>query len=153
MNMAAIADRPERSRFDREIGRLAHAAREHSARIEERPCRPFPRPRRISPLVWTGVALVLVELVSLAVLYGMRVQERATVGRSANPMLTRSDCDGVRYRTYWKIVEYLRDKGRPPATLSDMVGGYVSELPSDPKTGKPLEYSRSGDGFSLHCPG
>ncbi len=150
--MAAIADRPERSHFDREIGRLAHAAREHSARIEERPCPPIPRPRRISPLIWIGVALVLVELLSLAVLYGMRAQERATVGTTANPMLTRSDCDGVRYRTYWKVVEYLRNEGHPPAALSDLVGTYVDELPFDPRTGKTLEYSRHGEGFSLHCP-
>jgi hypothetical protein len=148
--MSATSEPEGHSHFNAEISRLADAARTDSLHNEGGSRRT--QRRRLSRLLRAGAVLVLVELVSLAVLFSMRMQERASIGTPVNSMLGRTDCDAVSYRTYWRIAAYVHDKGRPPKALSDLVGSYLAELPADPKTGKPLQYSTNGQHFDLKCP-
>jgi hypothetical protein len=49
------------------------------------------------------------------------------------------------------VTRYAQDKGGHPATLDALVAeGFLSELPTDPYSGKAFGYQRTGDGFLLY---
>src|SRR5687767_7662916 len=133
-----------------EIGRLADQARRDSTR-EGPPPKPATE-RRSSTLVKVGLALAMVELVSLGLLYSLQRREITTRNPQPNPLMSRNDCRGAVYRTYRSILAYRRDHDRPPASLQEMVGMYVDQVPLDPESGKALIYTSNGTGFTLRCP-
>lgn len=63
----------------------------------------------------------------------------------------RRECRRVLYDTYHRLIAYIRDQGRPPPSLADLVGPYVKEVPIDPDSGRPLRYQTNGRRFSLAC--
>jgi hypothetical protein len=45
---------------------------------------------------------------------------------------------------------YEKKNGRPPASLNDLKGGYVSELPKDPFSGRDFVYEVRGNDWILY---
>ena len=48
---------------------------------------------------------------------------------------------------------YTVENGQPPERLADLVPDYLSELPKDPYSGKPLLYRRNAKGYVLYSVG
>ena len=139
-----------RQEFRDAIDLLAKEAGEQDRLAAEEARRRLAR-RPISRFIRVGAALVVLELVLLGVMYGRRHQQVTATARPNSPVFA-DDCAAVAYKTYWKIAAYIRDQGRAPTTLNDLVGKYVEKLPTDPKSGKPLAYSTDGSRFDVHCP-
>jgi hypothetical protein len=141
---------PLPSDFRDAISALAEQAREENRRRKEESRKRAER-RTASRVIKIGLVLVGLEVISLGVLYGTRLQR---ITRIAPPVraLSRNDCASVAHRTYWKVVAYIKDKDRAPASLGELVPNYLDRLPLDSATGKPLEYSTDGTHFDLRCP-
>jgi hypothetical protein len=97
--------------------------------------------------------LIVLEIVCLGVLYVRGRQQSAPTDTKRAHIVLRDDCPSAVYRTYWKVVEYMKDHQHPPASVDQLVGKYLDKLPFDPVTGKPLRYSTDGKRFELRCPG
>ena len=141
---------PPRPEFHDVIRDLAQQAREDDRKADEQARRLSTR-RPVSLVIKIGLALVGAELVSLLVLTSQRKEIPARITR--NPVLAKNNCSSAVYRTYWKIVAYIKDNDHPPARLDDLVPKYLDKLPFDPATGKQLEYSINGARFDVHCAG
>jgi hypothetical protein len=147
-----MAAPPEIRDFEIEIDRLAAAARqENDQRGKSRGGRGDGR--RPSWLILVGLGLVALEAGSLGIFYMLRMREVSTQRPPQPKIATQRDCAGEVHRAYWKIVSYVRDRGRPPASLAELVPDYVPKPPADPKTGSPLEYSTDGTHFAVRCAG
>ncbi len=138
--------------FRETISELARQAREEDRRSEQE-TRKLAQHRPISPIIKLGLVLLVVELVSMGILYSQQHRQITMKLPPPDRIHSRNDCTGVTYRTYWKIVAYIKDNNHPPARLDDLVPKYLDKVPFDPTTGKPLEYSVNGARFNVHCVG
>ena len=102
--------------------------------------------------IWSGVALIVVELLSLVILYTLERGQLTLRETPPNRLLPETECPAEAYRTYWQVVAFLKDKGHPPAALGELIPDYAHKIPSDPKTGKPLDYRTDGKHFTVRCP-
>lgn len=93
------------------------------------------------------------ELCLLGVLHRIEHGAVSTRHPAPNALALRADCRGEVYRTYRHVVAFIRDHGRPPTTLGEIVGRYASATPADPVTKAPLIYEVEGKKFRLSCPG
>jgi hypothetical protein len=108
--------------------------------------------RRFTNFVRVGLVLIAMQIVLYLYLSNRRPTIAPTVVHKSR--FADNTCNAVRYQAYWKIVAFLRDNGRPPASLDEMLGKYIDKLPMDPVTGKQLLYSTDGaERFELKCPG
>jgi hypothetical protein len=137
--------------FNDVIGRLAVQAEEEERAAEEARRRAARKP--FSRFVIAGVTLIAIEL---GVLWVYRMHQSRIAVRAAPTVRNlppENSCGAVAYRTYWQVVKFLKDTQHPPAKLDDLIPRYLDQIPVDPITRKPLEYSTDGKGFDLHCPG
>lgn len=133
-------------RASRLLGEALDEMEAGAAEDLSRPTRPF------SIAIWIGAALIVVELLSLGVLYGSRRVEITERIPELNRLLVRNDCRGEIYRTYRKIAAYADDHGgRPPDSLAELVGPYSAVVPADPVTSRPLFYAKEGARLVLRC--
>jgi hypothetical protein len=142
---------PLNPEFRNAIDELAKQAREQDLLLEEEAKRRA-APRPFQKFVLVGVGLIVVQAALFAYLYHRRSAEITKKPVVTKPLLPDSTCNAALYRTYWKVVSYMRDEGRPPESLELLLGKYLDKLPLDPATGQPLRYSTDGQRFDLSCP-
>lgn len=134
--------------FRAQIQYLEGQAAQQRPTFEEPPKK---RPSRLKAIVGVGLVLVVLELLFLVFQSREHEQTRRT-SDVRNPLSRLTDCRGVAYHTYTKIVAYLGEHGTPPASLGDLLGTHLDELPLDPVSKQPLIYETDGKGFDLRCP-
>ena len=142
---------PPNAEFREAIIELAKQAREEDQRADHEAKRRHAR-RPFAQFVRWGVALIVLQ----AGIYLYLSHERGTPTAKKiehGSLFSANTCNAVLSKTYWQVVTFQRDQGHPPKDLEEMLGKYLDKLPSDPVTGKALEYSTSGERFELHCPG
>ena len=150
MSSPAPPGGPARPDFHNAISELAALARKEDLAAAD-DARRKANERPVSRFIRFGCVLIAIQLVCLGVLY-IRSQQLVTPTQRT-PIVLRDDCPSAVYRTYWKVVEYIKDHEQPPANIGELVGKYLDKLPADPVSGKPLQYSTDGKHFALHCPG
>ncbi len=135
------------------IGRLEHEAHEQE-RLAEEDARKKSSSRHFSTIVVGGSALIVVQLGILAYLmFGAKAAVLPQRNGAERPILPPRSCAAVANKTYWLIVRFAHDRGHLPSKLEDLLGRYTDSMPADPVTGRTLEYSTSGDRFTVTCPG
>lgn len=141
-----------KSDFHHAIGDLAQQAREDDRRVEEEAARRA-RPSPYARFIRIGLALIALQGALFVYLYVRAPHPAAIKHVTTRDLFPKNDCNAALYRAYWKIVAFWKDQGSPPASLDQLLGKYFQELPVDPVSGKPLEYSTDGRRFELRCPG
>ena len=141
---------PPNAEFRDAIVELANQAREEDLRAEAEIKKRLAK-RPFAQFVRLGLALIALQIV----LYLYLSHRRPVVSGTAvhTSIFPASNCNAVLYHTYWKVVAFERDNGRPPTNFEEMLGKYLDKLPIDPASGKSLLYTTQGDHFELHCPG
>ena len=142
---------PTSADFNTAISELAAQARKEDQQAVE-DARKRAKATSFRKFVRFGVALIVVQLVCLGFLY-LRARPPQTATPQRANVVIRNDCPGTAYRTYWKVVQYMKDHGQPPANLGELIGKYVDKPPTDPVSGKPLRYTTDGKNFTVRCPG
>lgn len=142
---------PLKSEFHETIGRLAEQAREDDQLAGEE-ARRRAQPSPYARFVRIGLALIALQGALALYLYSRAGRPTAAPPATTRNLFPKNDCNAALYRTYWRVVAYLKDEGHPPARLDQLLGKYVPELPVDPRSGQPLEYSTDGKRFELRCP-
>lgn len=132
-----------------EIGKLAKQARDEDLRAAEELRKRSAR-RPIRKFIRIGSALIALEAALFVYLYTRQKPAAPPPVISVEPP---KNCSGAVNRAYWQVVAFLSQEGHPPANLDELLPKYAAKLPSDPFSGKPLEYATDGTHFTLRCPG
>jgi len=129
---------------------LAKQARDEDLRAEAEAKDRLKR-TKFGRFVRIGLALIALQgaLYVFLTTQAPSATKRKVVGSES--VFPENTCNAVLYRTYWKVVAYIRAEGHPPTTLEQMLGKYLEKLPTDPVKGKPLVYSTDGTKFDLRC--
>ena len=136
--------------FREQIEYLADRAGEERARIADE-ARP---PRLRSPLrkfIIFGAVIAVLEVLLLVYQSSVETKELST-HYAPNPLLTRQDCVGERYRVSRAILAYMQVHQTAPPSLDALVPEYLPKLPVDPITKLPLTYRKLKRGAQLDCP-
>jgi hypothetical protein len=152
MSSPAPPGGPAHPDFHNAISELAALARKEDFEAAD-DARRKANERPLSRFIRFGCVLIAIQVVCLGVLY---IRGRGLVSPAATKqanIVLRDDCPSAVYRTYWKVIEYMKEHQQPPASIDELVGKYLDKLPADPVSGKPLQYSTDGKHFELHCPG
>lgn len=142
---------PFKSDFRDAIGGLAAQAREDNRRVEAEAARRA-KPNPFTRFVRIGLALIALQAGLFVYLYVRALHPAEIKHTTTRDLFPKNDCNAALYRAYWRIVAFWKDQGSPPASLDQLLGKYFQELPLDPVSGKPLEYSTDGRRFELRCP-
>jgi hypothetical protein len=136
--------------FREQIEYLADRAGEERARMAEE-AKPVRLRSPLRKFLWIGAIIALVEVALLGYQLTRESRELSDHIARPNPLLTREDCAGERYRTSRALLAYMREHGTAPETLDALVGTYILSRPVDPITKLPLKYRKLGNGYRLEC--